>query len=174
MLLFISDFRQSDIEILSKFLLDQAVPLSPRITKIAYKFLNLLGFQSNDDDGMQRLLKLCIDTLIHIHDTSNSSTTPDLSESIQHVVLLMRMCSNIVALNQIFGDFIIKTWFQSQNRSMASFLNHFIELLTVNGFSLTEIYWFVGNLLKCRTNESTIKYLEHDDFLKKLNTNYLS
>lgn len=172
----IFNFRQSDIEILSKFILDHEVPLNLRITKIAYKLLNLLDFQSNDDDGMQRLLKFCFDTLNHIHDTSNSSTnTPDSNESIQHVILLMRICSNIVARNQILGGFIIANWFQSQNRSMTSFFNHFIDLLlTTNGSSVPEIYWFIGNLLKCPTNESTIKYLEREDFLKKLNTNYLS
>lgn len=167
---FIFNFRQSDIEILSKFLLDHEVPLELRITKIAYKFLNLLEFQSNDDDGIQRLLKQCFDTLIHIHDKSiASANTPDLDESIQHVILMMRICSNIVARYQAFGDFIITNWFQYGNRSMASFFNHFIELLLgANDFSVAEIYWFIGNLLKSSTNESTIKYLECDDFLNKI------
>lgn len=156
------------------FILNQAAPWNPRITRIAYKLLNLLEFQSIDDDnGTQRLIKLCFDTLIHIHDTATSSA-PDSSQFIEHVILLMRICSNIVALHYTHGDYIIHNWFQFQNRSISSFFNHFIELLTANGFSVNEIYWFIGNLLKCATNESTIKYLECDHFFAKLNTNHLS
>lgn len=176
-MLCIFNFRQSDIEILSKFLLDCEVPLNLRITKIAYKLLNLLEFQSNDFDGMQKLLKLCFDTLIHIHDNcvvDDSTDAPDSDESIQHAVFLMRICSNVVARNPMVGDFIVTNWFQSKNRSMTSFFNHFVELLIAKGFSVAEIYWFIGNLLKCSTNESTIKYLECDDFLNNLNTNHLN
>lgn len=165
--------RQLDIEILSKFILSEAVPLNLRVTKIAYKLLNLLGFQSNaNDDGMQNLLKLCFDTLIHIYSTCNLVSAHDSNESTQLVILLLRICSNIVALHAVFGEFIILNWFQSQNRSMSSFFNHFIQLLTTNGLSVDEIFWFIGNLLKGQTNsESTAKYLECDDFFKKLHTN---
>lgn len=142
-----------------------------QITKIAYKLLNLLEFQSNgddDDDGMRRLLTLCFDTLIYIHGTLNASSDPkpDLIESIQNGILLMRICSNIVALNQKLGDFVITNWFQFQSRSMALFFNYFDELFKANGFSVAEIHWFIGNLLECPMNESTAKYLECEEFFK--------
>lgn len=169
MCVFFFHSRQSDIEIISKFILDQTVPLKPRVTRIAYKLLNLLGFQSNDSDGMHRLTKLCFETLIDIHDTPDHPSASDSNESVQHVILLMRICSNIVVQNPNFSDFIINCWFETQNRSMGSFLNDFIELVTAaDGFSVSEIYWFIGNLLKCHTNESTMKYLEFDNFFTKL------
>lgn len=165
--------RPSDIEILSKFILNQVAPLNLRVTKIAYKLLNLLRFQANDnDDGLQRVVKLCFDTMIHMHDTLNLLSASDSNESAQHVIVLMRICSNSVAVDPLVGDFIIFNWFQSQNRSMASFFNHFIEQISLNGCSAVEILWFIGNLLRSQVNnESTKKYLECDDFFKKFNSN---
>lgn len=162
----------SDIETLSKWILNQPIPLDPRITKIVYKLLNLLGFQSNDAIGIQQLVHLCFDTLIHVHD--NPSSTPGSNESLHQVILLMRICSNIVALENSFGGYIIDHWFCSQNRSMASFFNHFIEQFSSNGLSVEEIYWFTGNLMKCQINESSTKFVEYDEFFVKLNMNSLN
>lgn len=163
--------RQSDVEIISEFILNQVVPLQVQVIKIAYKLFNLVGFQS--DLRSIKLLKLCFGTLVHIHDTSDLRPAPVPNESVHHVMLLMRICSNIAVLNKEFSGFIIYAWFKSQDRSMASFFNHFIELLTTNGFSAKEIFWFIGNLLKDQTSDdSTIKYLENDDFFKKLHTNH--
>lgn len=150
--------------------------MNQRVTKIAYKLLNLLLFQVNDnDDGLQRVLKLCFETLMHIHNTPTSFSASHSNESVQHVLLLMRISSNIVAVNQSLGDFIIFNWFQLQNRSMASFFNHFIEQITLNDCSVAEIYWLIGNLLKTQiNNESTKQYLECDDFFNKINTSQLS
>lgn len=158
--------RSSDIETLSKWILSQTVPLDPRITKIVYKLLNLLGFQSKDAIGVQQLVHLCFDTLIHVHE--NFSMMSDPNENLHQVILLMRICSNIVALENSFSCYIIERWFCSQNRSMVTFFNQFIERFVANGLSVDEIYWFIGNLMKCDTNDLTMKFLEYDEFFVKL------
>lgn len=83
----------------------------------------------------------------------------------------MRICSNIVALEQSYGDYMVQQWFQSPNRSMTSFFNQFIELLATNNLSVDEIYWFIGNLMKCPIKESTLEFLQCDNFPMELNMN---
>lgn len=71
-------------------------------------------------------------------------------------------------MDSSFGNYIIENWFQSQNRSLALFFNHFIALFVANSISINEIYWFIGNLMKCQHNEQTLKYLESDEFFVKI------
>lgn len=139
------------------------------MTKIIYKLLNLLNFQSNDAIGVQKLIHFCFDTLIHLHDQPSSLSISN--ESLHQAVLLMRISSNIVALENSFGGYIIEHWFQSQHRSMATFFNYFIDLLSTNSLSVDEIYWFISNLMKCQMNESITKFLECDELLVKLKMN---
>lgn len=72
----------------------------------------------------------------------------------------MRISSNIVALGGSFGDYIVDSWFRSQNRSLASFFNRFIDLFSAHGLLIDEINWFIGNLMKCQLNELNRQYLE--------------
>lgn len=161
--------RPSDIETLSKWILNQTAPLDSRLTKIIYKLLNLLNFQSNDAISVQKLVHFCFDTLIYLY--NQPSSLPVSNQSLHQVVLLTRICSNFVALENSFGGYIIEHWFQSQNRSIATFFNHFIDQLSANSLSVDEIYWFIGNLMKCQINESITKFLECDEFFLKLKMN---
>lgn len=160
--------RPSDIDTLSNWILSQKAPLDTGITRIVYKLLNLLKFQSNDANEVQKLVHICFDTLIYVFD--QTSSLPSESSELHHqAVLLMRICSNFVAMDSSFGNYIIENWFvKSQNRSLALFFNHFIALFVANSISINEIYWFIGNLMKCQHNEQTLKYFESDEFFVKI------
>lgn len=160
------------MEALSKWILSQPVPLDLGATRIVYKLLNLLQFQSNDAVGLQKLAQMCFDTIIYLNDNtfqSISSDSVEPNEPLHQAMILLRICSNIVALEGAFGDHIIDNWFRSQNRSLASFFNRFIDLHAENGLSVEEIYWFVGNLMKCQIRNH--QYLEADEFIVKLKFN---
>lgn len=168
---FLIDCRSSDIETLSSWILSHSAPLDAGVIRIVYKLLNLLNYQSNDVDGVKKLVQIFFDTLIHLQNQFKSST-PESSEFLHQVVLLMRICSNVVALESSFGEIIIENWFKSQNRSLALFFNYFIELFAKCSLSPTEIYWFIGNLMKCPLSESTQTFVELDDFFNKINTDF--
>lgn len=139
------------------------------ITKIVYKLLNLLEFKSNDAIGMQKLLHICFETLIHLYDaTSSSPTAPESSEYLHQVILLMRICSNILTLENSYADYIIDNWFKTQSRSLVTFFNHFIVQMAAAKLSTEEIYWFIGNLMKCQLSETSLKYIEIDEFFAKI------
>lgn len=157
----------SDIETLSNWILSQSVPLDASITRIVYKFLNLLKFQSSDAIGMQKLVYICFETLIHLYN-SNVDPSPESSDYFHQAVLHMRILSNIVALENRFADCIIENWFVNQPRSMASFFNHFIDLFSACSISIDEIYWFIGNLMKCQLNEISLKYIEMERYTETL------
>ncbi|XP_031623357.1 uncharacterized protein LOC116340809 [Contarinia nasturtii] len=162
--------KLSDVETLSKWILSQTAPLDPSITKIIYKLLDLLQFQSKDVIGMQKLVFICFETLIHLYNGSATSSLQSTrsSEHLHQVVLHMRILSNIVALENSFADLIIETWFVNQSRSLASFYNHFIDLFSAHSVSIEEIYWFIGNLMKCQLGEVSLKYLETDQFFAQI------
>lgn len=80
----------------------------------------------------------------------------------------MRICSNLVALENSFADLIIENWFDSKNRSIALFFNHFIDQFTASSLHVEEIYWFIGNLLKSQVAETSWKYIEKDEFFDKI------
>lgn len=135
------------------------------MTKIVYKLLNLLEFKSNDAIGMQKLGHIAFETLIYLHNITSTSTSPQESvESLHQVVLLMRICSNLVAVEPSYADYIIENWFRTKSRSLAAFFNHFIEQIAAVNLSMEEIYWFIGNLMKCKLSGSTLEYLESDAF----------
>lgn len=134
--------------------------------KIVYKLLNLLNFQSNDTIGVQKLVHFCFDTAIYIERKLPSVTDP--TEFLHSMVLIMRISSNIIALENSFGDYIIEQWFLSQNRSIAAFFNNFIDFFVVNSLSVDEIYWFIGNIIRCPMNETVTQFLEDDEFMVKL------
>lgn len=144
------------------------MPLSLPIAKIVYKLLNLLDFKSNDALGMQKLFLLCFETLIYLHDNTSASSSLDQVDSLQNVIILMRICSNLVVLENSFADLIIENWFDSENRSIALFFNHFIDQFTASGLHIEEIYWFIGNLLKLQVAQNSWKYIEKDEFFDKI------
>lgn len=129
--------------------------------------MNLPEFKLNDATAVQKLVHIIFDTLIHVHDSTLSSAG-NLTELLHRVALLIRICANIVAVEGSVADYIIETWFRPQNRSIASFFNHFIELFITNSMSIEEIYWFIGNLLKCQLSAPSLKYLEMDSFFTKI------
>lgn len=55
-----------------------------------------------------------------------------------------------------------------QSRSLVEFFNHFIELIGTTNLSIGEIYWFIGNLMKCQLSDASLKYLETDEFFAKI------
>lgn len=146
--------------------MNQAAPLDLGLTRIVYKFLNLLEFKSNNAIGMQKLVQICFETLIHLHD--NISSAPPSPEFFYHVILCMRICSNIVAVETSVADYIIENWFRMQSRSLVVFFNHFIELIATTNLSTEEIYWFIGNLMKCQLSDASLKYLETDEFFARI------
>lgn len=129
----------------------------------------MLEFKSNDAMGMQKLLNICFKTLIHLHDTTSSNPpAPDFSEFFHQVILLMRICSNIVTLENSYVDYIIDNWFRAPSRSLATFFNYFIEQMAAANLSIEETYWFIGKLMKCQLSETSLKYIEIDDFFVKI------
>ncbi|XP_055295482.1 uncharacterized protein LOC129565094 [Sitodiplosis mosellana] len=163
--------RPSDIETLcAKWILHQEAPLDLGKTKIVYKLLNLLEFKSNDAIEMDKLVYICFGTLLNLYDvTSSSPPAPSESREFLHqVVLLMRICSNLVALENSYADYIIDNWFRTQSRSLATFFNYFIKQMAATNLSIEEIYWFIGNLMKCQLSDTTLKYVETDEFFAKI------
>lgn len=157
------------METLSKWILSQEAPLDLGMTKIVYKLLNLLEFKAIDAVGMQKLFHNCFETLIHLYDTMSSSPpAADSSDFLHHAILLMRICSNLVTLESSYADYIIDNWFRTQSRSLATFFNYFIEQISAVNLSIKEIYWFIGNLMKSQLSETSLKYIEIDDFLAKI------
>lgn len=149
--------------------MNQAPPLNLGITKIAYKLLNLLEFKCSDAIGKQKLVDQCIETLIYLYDTTSSlPSTPEPKDFLNQVVLLMRICSNLSALEDSYGDYIIENWFRVPSRSLRDFFNYFFEKFAVSNLSFNEIYWFIGNITKGQLSETTQNYLAIDDFFFKI------
>lgn len=132
-------------------------------TKIVYKLLGLVSYQSNDAIAVQKLAHICFETLIYLHDSTLAVSVESI-EFLHHIVLLMRICSNIVALENSFTNYIIETWFAAQSRSLLSFFNRLIELFTIHNLAIDEIYWFIGNLMKCQLSEASLKHIEMSAF----------
>lgn len=147
------------------WILDQNAPISHQMSTITYKLLNVLDFQANDTFAFQKVLMICVDTLIHIQDAMMTSPS---DEFLHQSILLMRICSNIIARENENANYFIENWFSSKNRSISLFFNQFIEFIQSKGLSIQEIYWFIGNIINCSLNDNCHQYLENDEFFTKL------
>lgn len=88
----------------------------------------------------------------------------------------MRICANIIALENSYADYIIENWFgtKNNNRSMALLFNHFINQFVANSLNIKEICWFIGNIDKFKHGEVATNIVQTEQFMEnvKMNTIY--
>lgn len=162
--------RQTDLEKFSTFIFQHVAPIEPQLTTIAYKYFDMIDFHSHDETALGRLLELSLNTLFHIHDTHNvTSETSVPPDTQRQIILLIRMCSNIVAIQSDYVDWFIENIFQPQSRSMSSIFNYFIDLVATNTQFVREINWFLGNLINSPFSNNSLAYLESDGFFANIN-----
>lgn len=157
-------YRKTDLESFTEWIWQTPFPIDAQHTKIVYKFSNLIEFHSNDETANGRILEICFNTLFHMYDSPSAETTAD---DVNQIILLMRICANIVAIQSDFVDWFIENLFIPQNRSLSSFFNFFTAQFPNSSYS-KEVYWFLGNLVSSPFSNKSLAYLESDGFFENL------
>lgn len=151
----VSTFRSSDMETLSQWIQQQGAPLDPESTPIIYRFLDKLEFKSNDSHAMQKLLTNCFDTLVLLSEGSESDS--------RHIILLVRICSNIIATEKSLGDFIVRKWFLLREKTISTFFDSIIRIVKgKENLSANEVYWFINNIISAPLSDGTSKLIDLD------------
>lgn len=150
--------RSSDLRRISEWIASQNVPIDVELTSITYKLLDKLEFGSKHFLDLQKLLSVSFGTLLIISELPNNN--------LRQIILLIRICSNLLAMENRLGCLILKDWFYVPQRSLSTFFNRILHVIRENNLSVCEIYWFINNLINHQFQED--KHQELDNFFVEL------
>lgn len=116
-------------------------------------------------------MKCIVETLNHLYEQllKNENVNDSALELTMHLLLVLRIMGNVIALEDWAANLLIENGFASKNLSMSTFFNTLIDLTGQDMSYRNELLWIIGNLTASKhLNSSTLEYLKCDNFVNQL------
>lgn len=126
-------------------------------TKILYKLLNKMNFQWPDEAVILNAMDSSIATIFYLYQNIQSFPI-DCFEPFSHIILLLRIIGNFMALKDWTANYVITNGFAANNVEVGGFFKNLLETLD-NEATQRELIWVARNLLenKCLHIDCLVK-----------------
>lgn len=155
--------RRDDVIFLFEWIASssQSSILSFQTSKILYKLLNTLNFQMSEYPRSLtvNVMGLSVGTVLQLH--RNIQSFPiECREPFAHIIILLRIIGNFLAINSWTANSIITDGFAANNVPIAQFFKDLLETLDTEA-SQREILWVARNFLENEhLNCDSLAYLQ--------------